>query len=77
MNATQTLARYALKLRYRDIPSEVIERAKACILDTLAVSLYGSTKQGVIARMKQGRATTASRVDGLAVETSLILSRRV
>ncbi len=44
MNPTQTLARYALKLRYRDIPSEVIERAKACILDTLAVSLYGSTK---------------------------------
>ena len=44
MNATQTLARYALKLRYRDIPSEVIGRAKACILDTLAVSLYGSTK---------------------------------
>ena len=44
MNATQSLARYAGKLRYRDIPSEVIERAKACILDTLAVSLYGSTK---------------------------------
>lgn len=44
MNATQTLARYARKLRYRDIPSEVIERAKACVLDTLAVSLYGSTK---------------------------------
>jgi len=44
MNATQTLARYAHKLRYRDIPNEVLERAKACILDTLAVSLYGSTK---------------------------------
>ena len=44
MNATQTLARYARKLRYRDIPGEVIERAKACILDTLTVSLYGSTK---------------------------------
>lgn len=44
MNATQTLARYAHKLRYRDIPSEVVERAKACLLDTLAVSLYGSTK---------------------------------
>jgi 2-methylcitrate dehydratase PrpD len=44
MNATQTLARYARQLRYRDIPGEVIERAKACILDTLAVSLYGSTK---------------------------------
>ncbi len=44
MNATQTLARYALDLSYRQIPAEVIERAKACILDTLAVSLYGSTK---------------------------------
>lgn len=44
MNATQTLARYALKLRYQDIPSEVIERAKACMLDTLAVCVYGSTK---------------------------------
>jgi 2-methylcitrate dehydratase PrpD len=44
MNATQKLARYAHELNYRQIPSEVIERAKACILDTLAVSLYGSTK---------------------------------
>ena len=44
MNATQTLARYALDLSYRQIPAEVIERAKACILDTLVVSLYGSTK---------------------------------
>jgi 2-methylcitrate dehydratase PrpD len=44
MNATQTLAEYAVKLRYRDIPGEVVERAKACILDILAVSLYGSTK---------------------------------
>jgi len=44
MNATQRLARYAHELNYRQIPSEVIERAKACMLDTLAVSLYGSTK---------------------------------
>ena len=44
MNATQKLARYAHQLNYRQIPSEVIERAKACLLDTLAVSLYGSTK---------------------------------
>jgi 2-methylcitrate dehydratase PrpD len=44
MNATQTLASYAVALNYRSIPKEVIERAKACILDTLAVSLYGSTK---------------------------------
>ena len=44
MKETQKLARYALDLRYRQIPTEVIERVKACILDTLAVSLYGSTK---------------------------------
>ena len=44
MNATQRLARFAIELNYRRIPKEVIERAKACILDTLAVSLYGSTK---------------------------------
>ena len=44
MNATQRLARFAVGLNYRQIPEEAIERAKACILDTLAVSLYGSTK---------------------------------
>ncbi len=44
MNATQSLARFAVDLDYRGIPGEVIDRAKACILDTLAVSLYGSTK---------------------------------
>ena len=44
MNATQRLARFAVDLNYRRIPKEVIERSKECILDTLAVSLYGSTK---------------------------------
>ncbi|MSP38838.1 MAG: MmgE/PrpD family protein [Deltaproteobacteria bacterium] len=44
MNETQKLARYAHELKFRQIPSEVIARAKDCMLDTLAVSLYGSTK---------------------------------
>jgi 2-methylcitrate dehydratase PrpD len=44
MNATQRLARFAVDLSYGKIPREVVERSKACILDTLAVSLYGSTK---------------------------------
>jgi 2-methylcitrate dehydratase PrpD len=44
MNATQRLARFAIDLNYRRIPEVVLARAKACILDTLAVSLYGSTK---------------------------------
>lgn len=42
--ATRLLARFAVDLQYRQIPAQVIDRAKACILDTLAVSLYGSTK---------------------------------
>ncbi|MGH7824882.1 MAG: MmgE/PrpD family protein, partial [Candidatus Binatia bacterium] len=42
--ATRLLARYAVNLRYRDIPPEVISRAKDCLLDTLTVALYGSTK---------------------------------
>ena len=44
MNSTQRLAHFANELSYAQIPAEVIERAKACILDTLAVSFYGSTK---------------------------------
>lgn len=44
MNATQRLARFALELNYQRIPAAVKNRTKACILDTLAVSLYGSTK---------------------------------
>ncbi len=44
MNPTQRLARFAVDLSYRQIPKEVIARSKACILDTLAVVLYGSTK---------------------------------
>lgn len=42
--ATKLLARYAVGLRYRDIPPEVISRAKDCLLDTMVVSLYGATK---------------------------------
>lgn len=44
IGATQRLARFAVDLSYRQIPPEVIERAKDCILDTMAVSLYGATK---------------------------------
>ena len=42
--ATKQLARYAVNLRYRDIPLEVISRAKDCLLDIITVALYGSTK---------------------------------
>ncbi|MBM4296113.1 MAG: MmgE/PrpD family protein [Deltaproteobacteria bacterium] len=68
MNSTQKLARFAVDLQYRQIPPAVIERAKACMLDTLAVSLYGSTKpwsktvsEFVLAAGAQGRATVFGR----------------
>lgn len=35
------LAEYASTLRYEDLPEEVVEKAKICILDTLAVAMGG------------------------------------
>jgi 2-methylcitrate dehydratase PrpD len=67
MNATQRLANYAVNLRYRQIPRAVIERAKACILDILTVSLYGSTKpwsKAVVSFVRGSRATGRSTVLG-------------
>src|ERR1700751_6296757 len=40
---TAKLAEHASKLRYEDIPSDVIEKAKDCILDQIGVELIGST----------------------------------
>ena len=36
-NETIRLAEYAAHLRYDDLPAHVIERAKDCITDTVAV----------------------------------------
>ena len=66
--ATKQLARYAVNLRYRDIPPEVISRAKDCLLDIITVALYGSTKpwsQTVVQFVKDqglsGRSTVSGR----------------
>ncbi|HUK42461.1 MAG TPA: MmgE/PrpD family protein [Candidatus Acidoferrales bacterium] len=40
---TAKLAEHASKLRYEDIPSDVIEKAKDCLLDQIGVELIGST----------------------------------
>jgi 2-methylcitrate dehydratase PrpD len=40
--AAQALAKFALDLHFEDIPREVLDRAKACILDTIAVTAYGA-----------------------------------
>jgi len=40
---TRTLAEFATALRYEDIPAQAIAIAKACIIDTIGVVLFGST----------------------------------
>ncbi|MFQ5682664.1 MAG: MmgE/PrpD family protein [Candidatus Binatia bacterium] len=40
---TETLAAFAAGLVYEKIPSEVVERAKDCILDTIGVAIFGSS----------------------------------
>jgi 2-methylcitrate dehydratase PrpD len=42
-NITRTVAYFAAGLRYEDIPEEVVEKAKDCILDQIGVELIGST----------------------------------
>jgi 2-methylcitrate dehydratase PrpD len=41
-NETIRLAEYAASLRYEDLPSQVIQRAKDCITDTVAVIVLGN-----------------------------------
>lgn len=40
--ASQTLARFAVDLKYEDIPAEVLARARATIIDTVAVCTFCS-----------------------------------
>ena len=40
---TRELAAFASRLRFEDIPPDVLRRAKDCLIDTVAVCLYGRT----------------------------------
>jgi len=42
-SATAALAAYASRLAFDDIPADVIEKAKLCVLDTIGCCIYGST----------------------------------
>jgi 2-methylcitrate dehydratase PrpD len=41
-NETKALAEYAAGLRYADLPDAVVQRAKDCIADTVAVTAFGA-----------------------------------
>ena len=43
MGVTEKLAAHAFSVRYEDMPQEVIEKAKDCLLDQIGVELIGST----------------------------------
>ncbi|ALM84045.1 MmgE/PrpD family protein [Bordetella sp. N] len=42
-SASRQLAEFAANLRYEDIPADVLERARACIIDTLACCVQGAS----------------------------------
>ena len=42
-SSAHILAAYATSLKYEDIPAEVLARAKACMLDTIAVASFGAS----------------------------------
>ncbi|NWG75300.1 MAG: MmgE/PrpD family protein, partial [Rubrivivax sp.] len=41
MGVTRTLAQYAVNTKYEDLPKEVIEQAKVCILNILGAAFGG------------------------------------
>src|SRR5215470_7529753 len=41
-STTRTVAEYAVKLRYEDLPPNVISAAKQCILDSLGCGIFGA-----------------------------------
>ena len=43
MTAAQTLADFAVKLQFKQIPQAVVERAKDCVIDIVGVCAFGST----------------------------------
>jgi 2-methylcitrate dehydratase PrpD len=69
--ASQALARYATGLTYEQIPPEVVERAKDCLIDTVAACVLGSHMpwtQTVIEYAKRNSAPGESSVMGMPVK---------
>jgi len=46
-SSTSRLAQFASALRFEDLPAQVVEKAKTCLLDTLGCCLFGSTLDSV------------------------------
>ncbi len=69
--ASQTLAGYAAGLKYEQIPTEVVERAKDCLIDTVAACVLGAQMpwtQTVIEYAKRNSAPGESNVLGTPIK---------
>jgi 2-methylcitrate dehydratase PrpD len=71
---TQHLAAFASNLRYEDLPSDVVDKAKACILDALGCCLAGIGQvwtQDVLAFVQEEGGRARSRVIGTSVRSGV------
>lgn len=69
--ASQALAQYAVALKYEQIPPQVIERAKDCLIDTVAACVLGAQMpwtQIVIEYARRNSAPGGSNVLGTDVK---------
>ena len=79
-NATRDLARFASGMRYEDVPKEVVERIKLCVLDSIGCSLFGATlpwtRKVADFAMAEGARPVAS-LAGMGRKTSVSLAALV
>jgi 2-methylcitrate dehydratase PrpD len=71
MTAAHTLAEFAVNLKYESIPPEAIERAKDCVIDTVAACAFGSQlpwTQIVIEMAKRNSAAGECSIFGTPVK---------
>ena len=79
-NATRDLARFGSALSYEDLPQDVIERIKLCVLDSIGCTLFGATlpwtKKLADFALSEGARPLASLI-GMGHKTSVSLAALV
>lgn len=73
MMAARTLAEFASRLRYEDIPANARERARQCIIDTTGAALFGSRlpwSRIVAGHAQNNGGNGSSRIIGTALTVS-------
>jgi 2-methylcitrate dehydratase PrpD len=79
-NATRDLAAFASALRFEDLPRDVVERIKLCVLDSFGCCLFGATLPWTrkVAELALGEGTHArATLIGMGARTSASLAALV